>query len=113
MMSLNQGNIPQPEEYNFMQVLLYGSNSHLPLVLIDGYAAKPLRLSLESARTKVKSGIVYKDKRSEQLPIDRLPTESTNPSDSFKYLMMSKDYRQIVKGHIPLPDALSDPAFRK
>lgn len=113
MMSLNQGNIPQPEEYNFMQVLLSGSNPHLPLVLIDGYAAKPLRLSLESARTKVKSGIVYKDKRSEQLPIDRLPTESTNPSDSFKYLMMSKDYRQIVKGHIPLPDALSDPAFRK
>lgn len=113
MMSLNQGNIPQPEEYNFMQVLLSGSNPRLPLVLIDAYAAKPLRLSLESARTKVKSGIVYKDKRSEQLPIDRLPTESTNPSDSFKYLMMSKDFRQIVKGHIPLPDALSDPAFRK
>lgn len=113
MMSLNQGNIGQPEEYNFMQILLSGGNPRMPLVLIDAYAAKYLKLSLEGARTLVKSGIVYKDKRSEKLPIDQLPTKSTNPSDSFKYLMMTKELRQIVKGKIPLPDSLSDPRFRK
>lgn len=113
MMSLNHGSIGQPEEYNFMQMLLSGGNHRLPIVLIDAYAAKHLKLSLEGARTKVKSGLVYKDKRSEKLPIDQLPTRSTNPSDSFKYLMMTKGLREVVKGKIPLPDALTDPQFKR
>ncbi len=101
MLSMGQGNIPQPEEYHFMQELFAQTNPRLPIVLIDANAAKPLKLSLEGARTKVKNGVVYKDKSSEKLPIDQLPTRSTNPSDSFKYLMMSKEYRDIVKGRIP------------
>ena len=42
---------------------------------------KILKLSLEGAKTKVRDGITYKDKSSEKLPIDQLPTKSTNPSD--------------------------------
>lgn len=113
MMSIGQGNIGQPEEYNFMQHFLSGANPRLPILLVDAYAAKCLKLSLENAKTKVKNGIVYKNKSSETLPIEQLPYRSTNPSDSFKYLIMRKEWRSIVKGNIPLPDSIMDPYFNK
>lgn len=97
LMSIGQGNLRQSEEYHFMEILLGETNPRLPIVRIDAYAAKELKLSLENARSKVKDGIVYKDKSSEKLPISDLPTKSTNPSDSFKYLCMTKDYVAIVK----------------
>lgn len=102
LMSLNQGNIPQTEEYNFMQNLLAGNNRKLPKVLIDKYQCKPLKESLQLAKTKIRTNakgfsITTKDKSSESLPIHRLPMESTNPSDSFKYLMMRRSWRNIVK----------------
>lgn len=98
LMSRGQGTIRQSEEYNFMQVLLSESNPLLPLLRIDAYAAKPLKLSLEGARTKVKNGIVYKDKSSEKLEISKLPTQSTNPSDALKYLLMIPEWRKVVAG---------------
>ena len=113
MESLGQGNIGQPEEYHFMQTILSDVNPHLPRVLIDYYAAKHLRLSLQGARTKVKSGVVFKDKSSEHLPIEQLPSHSTNPSDSFKYLVMTKQRRRIAKGRVPVPSAIGDPQFGK
>lgn len=97
LMSIGQGNLRQSEEYHFMEILLGETNPRLPIVRIDAYAAKELKLSLENAKSKVKEGIVYKDKSSEKLPISDLPTKSTNPSDSFKYLCMTKDYVAIVK----------------
>lgn len=97
LMSIGQGNLRQSEEYHFMKVLLGETNPRLPLVRIDAYAAKHLKLSLENARSKVKDSIVYKDKSSEKLPISDLPTKSTNPSDSFKYLCMTKDYMRLIK----------------
>ncbi len=97
LMSLNQGNLRQSEEYNFMQIFMSGRNPRLPLLKIDAYACKNLKQSLQLARTKVKDGIVFKDKSSERLPISDLPSQSTNPSDSFKYLMMTPDFRRIVK----------------
>ena len=112
LMSINQGNIPQPEEYAFMQELFSETNPRLPVVRIDASAAKYLKLSLENARTKVKSGIVFKDKSTERLPVDLLPTRSTNPSDSFKYLTMTKQLRQIAKGRAPVSSASSDPQCR-
>jgi hypothetical protein len=112
LMSINQGNIPQPEEYAFMQELFSETNPRLPVVRIDASAAKYLKLSLENARTKVKSGIVFKDKSTERLPVDLLPTRSTNPSDSFKYLTMTKQLRQIAKGRVPASSASSDPQCR-
>lgn len=98
LMNIGQGNLRQSEEYNFMNVFMSETNPRLPLLRIDAYQAKNLKLSLELARTKVKEGIVYKNKSSEKLPISDLPTMSTNPSDSFKYLMMTPDWRKIVKG---------------
>jgi hypothetical protein len=98
LMNKGQGNIRQSEEYNFMSVMMAENNPRLPLIRIDAYAAKPLKASLELARTKVKDGVVYKDKSSEKLPVADLPLRSTNPSDSFKYLMMQPDWRKVVKG---------------
>lgn len=98
LMSLKQGDLRQSEEYDFMQKFMSGANPRLPLLLIDAYAAKNLKLSLEGARTTVKMGVVYKNKSSERLPVSDLPTKSTNPSDSFKYLLMTPEWRKIAKG---------------
>lgn len=97
LMSLNQGNLRQSEEYHFMQTFMGETNPLLPLLRIDAYACKNLKQSLQLAKTKVKDGIVFKDKSSERLPISDLPTQSTNPSDSFKYLMMNPEFIKIVK----------------
>ena len=97
LMSLNQGDIRQSQEYGFMISLLGEEDPRLPLVLIDAYQCKPLKCSLEKARTKVKNGIVYKNKSSEKLPVPDLPLKSTNPSDSFKYLLMTKDRVRLWK----------------
>ena len=99
LMSMGQGNLEQTEEHHFMQIFMSGQNPRLPALRIDAYACKHLKLSLQNARTKVKNGIVYKDKSSEKLPISDLPTQSTNPSDSFKYLMMTPEFRRIAKEH--------------
>lgn len=107
LMNKRQGDIRQSEEYHFMQILLSESNPSLPAVRIDAYAAKPLKLSLEGARTKVKNGIVYKDKSSEKLEVSRLPTQSTNPSDSFKYLAMRPGWRKLAAtGSVAVPGNL-------
>lgn len=97
LMSQSQDTIYQSEEYNFMQVIMSETNPRLPVIRIDAYACKELKSSLEMARTKVKDGIIHKDKSSEKLPVSELPMKSTNPSDSFKYLLMSKERRKIVK----------------
>lgn len=97
LMSVGQGNIGQAEEYDFMMKFMGDADHRLPMLLIDAFACKPLKLSLENARTKVKDGITYKDKSSERLPISRLPLESTNPSDSFKYMLMTKEWRDLLK----------------
>lgn len=102
LMSRNQGNIGQAEEYIFMQELFSGSNPKLPKIDIDFFECKQLKASLEGARTKIipnKRGasVTTKDKTSEKFPIHRLPMESTNPSDSFKYLMMRREWRNLVK----------------
>lgn len=112
LMSLNQGNIPQNEEYHFMQEMLGERNPRLPVVKIDAYAAKPLKLSLQLARTKVKNGVVYKDKSSERLPADQLPTKSTNPSDAFKYLLMTKENRRIFRSRPAGSTLLADPMIK-
>lgn len=65
------------------------------------YHAKPLKCSLEITPTKIVEfkgkKRISKDKRSEKLPAHRLPYESTNFSDSFKYLMMRKKWVKHTK----------------
>lgn len=99
--SIGQGNIHSNTEYNFMNDLLSGMNPLLPNVLIDQFNCKCLKSSLEKAPTKVvnRNGrkLVVKDKKSEGLPIHKLPTESTNFSDAFKYLMCRKKWLKLSK----------------
>lgn len=111
LMSVGQSTIAQNEEYIFMQTALGGYEKRLPGVLIDACNCKLLKLSLEGAKTRIisKSGLVGKDKRSEKLPIDRLPYESTNFSDSFKYLLMRKKWRELARGR---KSVVSDISFR-
>lgn len=102
LMSLGQANIPMEEEYNFMHEIFSENNSKLPKIHIDFYNCKPLRCSLDLARTKKVKGKITKDKRSEKLPFEQLPLRSTNYSDSFKYLLMRKKLRDIAKKKPPV-----------
>lgn len=99
--SRNQSTLYTWDEYDFMMELFGGNNPHLPNVLIDMYHAKPLKCSLEITPTKIVEfkgkKRVSKDKRSEKLPVNKLPYESTNFSDSFKYLMMRKEWLKYTK----------------
>jgi hypothetical protein len=96
--SVGQGNIDQHEEYLFMMELLSNRNKHLPKIHIDMFNCKYLKASLELTPTKINTkGFIVKQKSSEKLPIHRLPLESTNFSDAFKYLMMRSSYRKLSK----------------
>jgi hypothetical protein len=96
--SVGQANINSWVEYDFMMELLSGTNKKLPKLLIDRFNCRFLKSSLELAPTKKdRKGRTVKDKRSEGLPIKRLPLESTNFSDAFKYLMCRKKWLRLVK----------------
>lgn len=97
LMSLGQGNIGQTEEYYFQLHLLGEDLPQLPKVRIDYYTAKYLRIPLENARTRVRDGLIKKDKSGERLEASRLPTESTNATDAFKYLVMRPEWREIAR----------------
>jgi len=112
LMSTNQGVISQSDEYRFMLRFLAGESPRLPRILIDWYACKPLRCSLQLARTKVKDQVVFKDKSSERLPAEDLPLKSTNPSDAFKYFLMSKDLMALMRDRSAVSAGNLDPIIR-
>lgn len=101
LMSRRQSNIPQAEEYGFMQELMKEGGKKLPRLLVDAVNCKELVSSIEKAPAGIRySGtekIVFKVKKSEKLAPKKLPMLSTNFSDAFKYLMMRKRWRNIVK----------------
>lgn len=99
LMSRNQKNITHQEEYDLMNELMGGGNPHLPKLQIDQYECKELKSSLELAPVvkDPRSGMLKKDKRSEKLPHARLPMESTNMSDAFKYLLCRESLLRLVK----------------
>lgn len=98
LMSKEQGNILQSEEYFFMKQMMQGTNSDLPALQIDFFQCRELKSSMESTKliqkkdTRTGHTIIQKDKTSEALPLVKLPMHSTNPSDSAKYLLMRKDW---------------------
>jgi hypothetical protein len=100
--SLGQANIHSNTEYNFMIELFSNNNKKLPDVSIDQFNCNCLKSSLELAPTKVtnRNGkkIVVKEKKSEQLPTHKLPKQSTNFSDAFKYLMCRAEWIKLVNG---------------
>lgn len=100
--SIGQGTIHSNTEYNFMMDLLSESNTALPVVRIDQFNCRCLKSSIEKAPTKVvnRNGrkLIVKDKRSEGMALHKLPTESTNFSDAFKYLMCRLVWLKLNKG---------------
>lgn len=102
LMSRNQGNITQQQEYDIMMKIGQGYHPNLPKLLIDKHECRQLKSSIENAPVKIsKSGertIIQKDKASEKLPIHRLPMESTNPSDSLKYLICRPKWLAVADG---------------
>lgn len=101
LMSRGQASIPQEAEYEFMMQVLGETNPSLPRLRIDSLNCKQVKASLENAPTKVKYAkgkkIISKEKKSEKLPPERLPMESTNPSDAVKYLLCRTHWLNMVK----------------
>ncbi|MBP3420481.1 MAG: hypothetical protein J6K74_07830 [Marinifilaceae bacterium] len=101
--SRNQPTIYTYDEYDFMLEVMAERSPKLPKVRIDMYHCRELKASLEMAETKIIEvrgrKKVSKKKTSEKLPFHRLPMESTNFSDSFKYMLMRKKWLQQVKAH--------------
>ena len=101
LISRNQATIPQNAEYEFMLSLLSESVPGLPLLRIDAVNCKQVKSSMEKTPAVVRYGksgkIVAKDKRSEKLPVERLPMESSNPSDAVKYLLCRPKWIELTK----------------
>lgn len=99
LMSIGQGNISHTEEYDLASVMMDETDKRLPSLLIDQFNCKNLKSSMELAPTKPGKGKekIQKDKSSEKLPTHRLPMESTNFSDAFKYLICRKEWLNYCK----------------
>ncbi len=76
MMSLNQRNIEHWQEYKLVNEMLTGRNKDLPKILIDAFECKELKSSLELTPMDKSKGKIVKVKKSEKLPLKRLPFES-------------------------------------
>jgi len=112
LMSIGQSNITHSEEFDLMNELMGGNNKHLPKLQIDYHECRELKSSLENAPLiKDGRGNIKKDKSSEKLSAQRLPMESTNFSDAFKYLLCRKKYLKVVK-HRHLTTTLGDAKIR-
>lgn len=101
LMSRKQGNIRHEAEFNFMHELMSGKNKRLPILMVDALNCTEMISSIELAKAEVKYRgevkIVAKVKKSEKLPIKKLPRLSTNLSDAFKYLMMRRSWLTATK----------------
>jgi hypothetical protein len=98
LMNVGQGNIEHATEYDFMIQLMSGNNSKLPMLTIDQYNCAELKSSLELAELTYQFGKLKKKKSSEKLPVARLPMESTNFSDAFKYLICRREWLSLASG---------------
>lgn len=96
--NIGQPNITQAEEFDLMNEVMGERNKNLPQLQIDAYECKELRASLKLAPVRKNSrNQIEKVKSSEKLAAHRLPMESTNMSDAFKYLLCRKKWLNIVK----------------
>lgn len=74
----------------------------IPKLKIDRYQCRELKSSLELSKTKMKKNTrtgsieVLKDKSSEKLELKKLPMQSTNFSDAFKYLMWRPEWVKVA-----------------
>ncbi len=99
--SLGQANVSHEQDFNLSNVLFGKQERNLPEILIDAYECKELCASLKLA-PKVPGKELKKEKKSEKLAIPRLPMESTNMSDAWKYFICKKEYIRILKNRKPI-----------
>jgi len=112
LMSVGQANISHAQEFDFMNELMSNRNRALPSLLIDAHECRNLKSSLELAPLiKDGRGNIRKDKSSERLAPHRLPSESTNFSDAFKYLLCRKHWLKLVQ-HRRTPSQVGDVRVR-
>ena len=102
LMNKGQQTILQQEEYKLANNILSGENPKLPRIKICSFGCRNLKSSMQKAKTKVsidKNGIKYtgKDKASEKLPFHKLPSQSTNLPDAFKYFIFRVEWVKISK----------------
>jgi len=103
LMSIGQGNITHAEEFNLMNVLMGEKDRRLPKLLIDKFECKHLKSQMECTPVeKGGKGEIKKVKKGDKLPPSRLPMESTNLTDAFKYLLCRQKFLAIAKQKIPL-----------
>lgn len=103
LMSTAQGNILHQDKFNLMNTMMGEKDSKLPRLLIDQWECKELKNQLEIVPIKTgNKGEVLKQKKSDQLPLPRLPMESTNLSDAFDYLICRKKWLDIAKQKRPI-----------
>ena len=81
-----------------MNEMMGDRNKNLPRLQIDAWECKELKASLKLAPVRKNSkNQIEKVKSSEKLAAHRLPLESTNMSDAFKYAICRKKWLNIVK----------------
>ncbi|MFC0605895.1 hypothetical protein [Winogradskyella pulchriflava] len=98
----NQATIYQETEYELALQLFSGENNELPQILIDKHNCPNLKSSLERAQKiervdREGNKTIHKDKSSEKLPDERLPSESTNFSDAFKYFICTPENLEKIE----------------
>lgn len=100
--SKNQRTIYHDEEFNYAKKLMGEYYDGIPKLKIDRYQCRELKSSLELSKTKMSknrrtgSTETLKDKSSEKLELKKLPMNSTNFSDAFKYLMWRPKWVKIA-----------------
>jgi hypothetical protein len=99
--SLGQANVSHEQDFNLSNVLFGKQDHNLPEILIDAYECKELCASLRLA-PKVPGKEIKKEKKTEKYAIHRLPMESTNMSDAFKYFICKKQFIRILKNRRPI-----------
>lgn len=102
LMSMGQGVIYSNTEYQFFSALFARDlQKQLFTLMIDAQNCPNLKAEMESCPIKVvedkRTGRkdIRKEKKGERLPAHRLPQESTNLTDSLKYLIMRKEWVNI------------------
>ena len=98
LMSVGQGNITHADEFNLMNIMMGEKDKRLPKLLIDKFECRELKSQLEiTPVTKNTKGEIQKVKKGDKLPPARLPMESTNFCDAFKYMMCRPKWMAIAK----------------
>jgi hypothetical protein len=88
LMSLYQGNIEHDAKWLLINDMLAESNTErYPTIRINEDNCKCLTSSLRMAPAEKYKGTIRKVKKSEKLPLQRLPMQSTNMSDAFDYII--------------------------